>query len=389
MRARLLTFISKSAAERPFFMFLIIFAITIVLGGMASTIKVSTSFTEMMPSGNKKADEFEYILEEFNNASNIILLAEGDETELKKFAVELKPRIEDLSHWVDRLDMNIPVDFIKSHGLKLLKINEIKNFGSIYENPNLIPFLENLNDSFEKEYQSDEALSTKQKERDAVRFLDGIEKFIDVQRSIFNGDPIKDPGRIASDAILIGETFFMSADHRLMLITIEPIFNMVDDFQIVEEAVNGIEKVIKDIAKKHNIEAGLTGTLVLGRDEMVAVNNDSWRITILALIGIFILFVASFRIWVSPLLAIITVVFGVIWAMGISSILVDNLNMATAMMGVILVGLGIDFSIHIISGYSELRNAGIDVSQALKTALVKSGPGIITGGLTTALAFFT
>ncbi len=389
MRKRLLIFIGENAVNNTYLMSFVIIIMTLILGVMASRLQVSTSFTEMMPTGNAKAEEFEFILDEFNNASNIILLAEGEEHSLKDFALELKPRLEDLSHWVDRVDINIPVEFYQQHGLKLLKSNELKNFSSIYENPNLIPFLVNLNDSFEKEYQGDEALSTKRKELDAVRFLDGLEKFVEVQKLVFDGTPPINPGKVATDAILIGETYFMSPDHKLILIMIEPVFNMVDDFQIVTDAVDGIEKVIKDIALKYEVEAGLTGTLVLARDEMVAVESDSWRITSLALVGIFILFVASFRIWVSPLLAITAVIFGVIWAMGITSILVENLNMTTAMMGVILVGLGIDFSIHIISGYTEFRNAGADALTSMISALVKSGPGIITGGLTTALAFLT
>ncbi len=389
MRQKLLRIIGNISVKHPFIMSIVIIFVTFVLGWMANSLEISTSFTEMLPTGNAKAQEFEFILDEFNNASNIILLAEGEEENLKKFARELKPRLEELNQWVDRVDINIPIDFYRKNGLKLLKATDIQNFTSIYENPNLVQFLSNLNDSFEKEYRGEDGLSSKRKEIDTVRFLDGIEKFVDVQKQIFDGHPPDNPGKVAADAILIGETYFMSPDHRMILIMIEPVFNMIDDFQIVVEAVDGIERVVKGVSQTYHVNAGLTGTLVLGRDEMRAVESDSWQITILAIIGIFILFIVSFRILISPLLALTAVMFGVIWAMGVGSILVDSLNMATAMMGVILIGLGIDFNIHIISGYTELRHTGRDVMISMTTALSNTGPGIITGGCTTALAFLT
>ena len=63
--------------------------------------------------------------------------------------------------------------------------------------------------------------------------------------------------------------------------------------------------------------------------------------------------------------------------------------MMTAMMGVVLVGLGIDFSIHIISVFAEHWNKGVEAKQAIVETLQKVGAGIITGGLTTAAAFLT
>ena len=106
--------------------------ISIFLGYFAGQLEISTSYTEMLPKGNAKALEFELILDEFNNASNIILLAEGDEKELKAFADYLKPRLLGLDHWIDRVDIKIPYEFYRRHGLKLLKSNEMKNFKTVY-----------------------------------------------------------------------------------------------------------------------------------------------------------------------------------------------------------------------------------------------------------------
>ena len=174
-----------------------------------------------------------------------------------------------------------------------------------------------------------------------------------------------------------------------MLVMIEPKFNMFDDIYFVIDAVDEIDNLIMETSKDFNINAGLTGTMVLQRDEMRALENDSFSITLLALISVFILFVISFRMWTGPLLSIIAVVIGIIWALGIASLFVEHLTLLTSGISIILVGLAIDFSIHIISTFTEFRNKGLSNINAMEASLLKSGPGISTGAFTTGMAFFT
>ncbi len=308
---------------------------------------------------------------------------------MKAYARHIAPRLEDLTNWVDRVDVQTPVDFYRKNALKLLTSTQLDNFGELFDDPNLIPFLNHLNDSFEKEYTSDGSIGSRKKEQDAVRFLDGIETFTDVMQQFYDGEYTSDLAEKAVDALTIGETYFISPNRDMMIIMIEPTFNMFDDIKLLTDAVNGIETLVKAEAPAFHVTAGLTGSIVLSRDEIKASTEDSMSITLIALVGIFFLFVLSFRMWGSPFMAILTVVIGVVWAMGIASLLVDSLSLMTVMMAVILVGLGIDFSIHIISGYTENRFAGVGVEDSLRNSLVKTGPGIFTGGLTTGAAFLT
>jgi len=110
--------------------------------------------------------------------------------------------------------------------------------------------------------------------------------------------------------------------------------------------------------------------------------------SIISMIAIGILLIFSFRMWVAPVLALLNLVIGLIWAAGLSAILVPVLNIMTLMFFVVLIGLGIDFSIHIIAGFTEMRALGYSITKATDECLLKSGKGIMTGALTTACAFF-
>ena len=390
MRNRFLDTVARLSVTRTWWMTAGILLLTIFFGYRASTLQMRTGFDSLLPGDNPRTAEFNRILDEFQNESNIMLLAKGPEDSLKAYANAVKPLLEDFDEWIASVYTQIPEDFYRRNALKLLPSEQLDNFSSMFYDPNLVPFLHNLNNAFESEYQrNDEALQSRRDELDAVRFLDGLEIFVDIQDEIMNGNSSVDIGQRAVDAVTFGETYMLSPDKDMILIMIEPTFNMMIEPEELQKSVNGIEKIIKDASLQYGVTAGLTGSIVLGRDEYEAFTSDSWTVSILALIGIFILFVISFRMWVSPLLAIITVIMGVTWAMGFSSFLVEYLSMMTAMMSVILIGLGIDFSVHIISGYTEKRNQGLNVQASMQETLLRFGPGIMTGGITTGLAFLT
>lgn len=62
--------------------------------------------------------------------------------------------------------------------------------------------------------------------------------------------------------------------------------------------------------------------------------------------------------------------------------------MMSASFGIILLGLGIDFGIHVISGFRDGREHNLSVKDSIYHMYDKVGAGIITGGMTTAIVFF-
>ena len=88
-----------------------------------------------------------------------------------------------------------------------------------------------------------------------------------------------------------------------------------------------------------------------------------------------------------PVLAMIVLISGITWDIGLAYLVIGRLNIMTAMCGVILIGLGIDFAIHIISAYTEFRYKGATVEKALYEAFTHVGSGLLTGAFTTSAAF--
>ncbi|MEE8437799.1 MAG: MMPL family transporter, partial [Candidatus Neomarinimicrobiota bacterium] len=389
MRKKLLTVLSNFIGENPWWSGLILFFITIVFALMAGQLTMQTSFTNMMPEDDPIVAEFDRIMDEFSGAASMLVVAEGDPEKLIKFAEKAGPALEKVTEYFKKVDYRLPKELMLDHALMLTKTEDLKTSRALFENPNLVGFLKNLNDVFEQEYTGEEggSIEGQGQEQGVIRFMDGIQTFAVELETALDGKSAA-AGARAADAILFGDDYYRSWDRKMLIMQIVPDFDFMDIAQDTA-ATNRAERIVKKLAREIGIQAGLTGAVPLQRDEMKAMEEDSFTITSLALVLILGLFIIAFRMVVSPILAIITLMVGIIWALGLSWITVGELNMMTAMMGVILVGLGIDFSIHIIAVFTEMRAVGKNVKEALSVTMQKAGLGVITGGLTTSAAFLT
>ena len=351
------------------------------------------SWSDMMPANDPMAEEFDRILKEFRSASNTIVVIRGEENEIKKFADEIAPQIENLTEYVEEVYYKIDKDFLSRHGFMLMKEKDLEKTYDMFSDLNLIPLLESINDDFEEEYIGDDkALSTKQKEDEAVAALDGFQYWISAMGKFIDDSEEADKklAESAVDRFLYGDPYFISHDKRVLLMTVKPTFTEMDIEKDVA-STDSIYSIINKTLKKGygDVKAGLTGNIPIQRDEMYYTQRDMTLGFILALILVMLLFVLTFRMFSIPVLAGINLILSIIITVGLVAIYPGRLNIMTAMFGVILIGLGIDYAIHVISLYSERREIDPDAPTAMGEALVRSGGGIMTGALTTAAAFFT
>ncbi len=400
MRDKILSKLAKLHANHPWRMLIVVTAITIICIILAGQIQISPKWSDMLPKGDKRTAEFDRILDEFVSASSIVIVVQGEEAKIKAFADNITPKLlapitnpkkkTENKVYVRRVDYKQDVDFIRNHGLALIKESDLKNMQDIFQNPNLIPLLTNINNSFEKEYiEPDKALSTREKEDGAYRFLNGIENWLGVMHRYISGEDVSlKETHSTVDKLLLGEPYFISYDRKALILNVIPNFSMMDAILMVE-GTDAVQSVVTETLKEFpEVQAGLTGTIPIGRDEMVYGTEGIEYTSIISMIAIGVLLILSFRIWVAPVLALLNLVVGLIWAAGLSAILVPVLNIMTLMFFVVLIGLGIDFSIHIIAGFTEMRALGNSIAKATEECLLKSGKGIMTGALTTACAFF-
>lgn len=135
------------------------------------------------------------------------------------------------------------------------------------------------------------------------------------------------------------------------------------------------------------VEWGVTGIPAMESDETTQSINDSTMASIIAFALITLLMIAVFRGVVIPIVAAVTLLIGVAWSFGWLMLAVGHLQLLSVVFTIILLGLGIDFSLHIIARLELLRDAYDDLGPAMGRVFQGIGPGLVTGALTTAAAF--
>ncbi len=391
MRKRLLRNWARFAAIHPWWVIGGLLVVTLLAFFSASRLRLDMRWSDLLPMRDPMAREFDRILNEYKSASTSIIVVQGPENQIKQFADEIAPQVERLEDLVERVDYKIDDDFFAEHGFMLAEARDLEKRVEMFEDLNLIPFLTSINDNFEEEYIADEeALSTREKEDNAVRSLDGLHYWL-LTMDTFVSKPEVANQALADSAVerfLVGDPYFISQDKRILLMTVKPTFSSIDiekDVASTDSIQAIIDKILPDFP---GVRAGLTGTIPLQRDEMKYNLRDMRVSFVLAIVLVLVLFVLTFRMWSTPILAGLSLVIAIIITAGIVGIYPGRLNLMTIMFAVILVGLGIDYSIHIISVYSERRTIDRDSVSAMEQTLLRAGGGIITGALTTAAAFF-
>jgi len=154
-------------------------------------------------------------------------------------------------------------------------------------------------------------------------------------------------------------------------------------------AVKRIREILPGVQRSHpQVHVGLTGEPVLDTDEGNSSTEDSTRSSILSLVFVGLIFALAFRELYRPLMAVFTLVVGVTWTMGFTTLAVGHLNLLTVTFTTILIGLGIDFGIHFIYRYDEELVKGWSPLDAMKITLSGTGVENLTGAGSTAVAFW-
>ncbi|WP_223115213.1 MMPL family transporter, partial [Pseudomonas syringae] len=148
-------------------------------------------------------------------------------------------------------------------------------------------------------------------------------------------------------------------------------------------SISLVRKLIKEVHSRFpGVEAGLTGEDVIAADEMAITQIDVQNASQIALLGVALLFIISYRGLVKPLLAVFSLIIALCWSIGWATLVVGHLNILTIVFTTILIGLGIDFGIHILERYKEERVFGNDVLHSLQKTIQGTGRGNFAGAVT-------
>lgn len=180
----------------------------------------------------------------------------------------------------------------------------------------------------------------------------------------------------------------ISDDHLLLFMVVQPRFPSQRGVEYSTLVTTLVQDSIRASgAESLGIRVRQTGTYSFNTATTAAVNKDMLRTTIISSIGVFVIFILAFGSFFYSIIAVIPLLVSVVLTMAWAKFAVGGFNLVTTFLPALVLGLGIDYAIHIISRYAEERGKGRSLNRALHTAILSKGKASFFAAVTTSLVF--
>lgn len=337
-------------------------------------------------------------LKRFGDLEFLYILVEGPDKEtMKAFAHALDERLSQ-SPDVREIIYHFPTGWMKDYALHYVPAEDLSKLeselsahrGDIRELYNT----RSIDEALQAVYRGLDGGLSSLPAGDANSASPGAEEDLDLLIDALGGryadpfGPLKELDDEIEKELPSEDEYLWSNDGKSMLMLVMPAKDY-STLSVIEEPLRRIRADIALTAQDFNgrVTAGLTGRPALQADEMRTTNNDMKTSSLIALAGVAVLFIVFFRELGRPFLAMLALMIAMGWTYGVVAMTLGHLNLLSTVFALVLIGLGIDFGIHFIHRYQEELGSTGDPSQAALNSLQHAGSGIITGAVTSSVAF--
>ncbi len=428
MRDRLLASLVGAALTNPARSLRRAGLLTLLAACALPFMRIDTSHSGMVDPNNPEWRNYSDFQEKFGSPNQLVLLVQGGNEAHRRALVDaltaglpgpegdfgcdedaapkatgcvrdLVARI-DLDALMGRALLFIPTDILRGTVEALLEREELdlKRVQGLRGVTDLIALLADLVES-----QEDPEALTEDGERTARELMDLLGKFLDELAL-----RVKDPERAglsfeqalfdrSGDRGVDSAGYLSSPDGRIKLAIVRPYLES-DQPQHVLPMVAYVRAQVAAATEALGpcsggcpdgpMKVSVTGLPALTADEATSMRRDLLVTGVLATLGIFAVLLWGLGSLAQSVLALIPLAFTLVWSLAFATLCFGGLNMLTAAVVPLLLGLCVDASVHLISRFEESRAEGLEVAVAVEAAVMKVGPGMLTGVLTTSGAFF-
>lgn len=142
------------------------------------------------------------------------------------------------------------------------------------------------------------------------------------------------------------------------------------------------------LTPENGVTVRVTGNVALNTEEMMGVVYGAVAAVGSSLVLVAIILTIALRSWRLVLSVLITLLASLAYTTGFATLAVGHINLLSICFAVLIIGLGVDFGIHLVMRYTELVRAAEPHAAALEEATRNVGGSLVLCALTTAMAFF-
>jgi len=217
------------------------------------------------------------------------------------------------------------------------------------------------------------------------QFLGALEK------ALATGQIELDPALLFGSAADMEEEsgYLTFEDGRAVLLLITPLQTersdpaISDVIPLLREKIDAVRQTFPEV------RIGLTGEPVLSADEESTYQGDTTLALGITVAVVFLIFAYAYRQVMRPLLKIAVLLSAIVVALAFTAATVGHLNILSVAFIVMILGLGDDFAIYMITRFEEERAGGKEPAEAMEAAMVQAGHAVVMASLTVAISFLT
>jgi len=365
-------------------------------------LRFTTDRTQLLDPRNQVQQDWSRFKKEFGKTNDYVVLLRGSNPEMTRRATDLLGESLQKSPHFQEVFFRLDMPEVAAHGLYFLSQKDLRGLlrcmegarpwlGLLAHSPEVSGLLRQL------ALKGNPIQLTRELEPILPVLVSSLECLADSLESGGRSNFRSPLGPYEADAPLLkgrqlepGQTRFynqLADGHTFMVVALPK--DLENSFLGDIATLEALQQIISQVSRSYpEVILMVTGEPAINTEEMVEARNDAIRCAVAALVTTSLLLIFAFGQLQRPLCAVISLLLGVAWSMGFAAIAVAQLNLLTVHFVTILTGLGITFSIQMLSEFQKLRAEGRFAFQAIKESLSEARHQAV-GAITTAIAFFS
>jgi predicted RND superfamily exporter protein len=366
-------------------------AVVVTVAGMwlVSDLEVINDITQYLPQDSGVVQEYKKALSHFGTAEQLLIVLQGtgeDDLEAREDLADAmaerlleSQRVRGVTYRITNQIVQFSKDTFLRYGLLYLEPHEREGL------------LDLLTDrSIEEQVAANREILLSP----ATGMAQELVRWDPLNlRSLFMGRIERGKGQLKVEH---RDGYFFSDDLTLLVMVVRPTTKAQDILftrELMKET-RAIEAAAREELREagwddiDSVQVGYTGGYAIALEYNRMIERDLRVSMAVAFVGVMILFGITFRRLGSLFYVGVPLLMSLVWTLALARLVYGSINLFTSVGTAVLLGLGIDFAIHIMNRFlAEMEEHG-DVNRAIHVTLLETGDGAVAACATTMLAFY-
>ncbi len=357
--------LGRAQTEYPWRFLVVALVVTALAGVLAAGLKFDSSYEALLPENTPEMANADRVREKTGGTRNIVLAISGKDPEARiVFGRKLLKKLRNIKR-ITSVNLEFDLEFFEDRGLWLMDVKTLDALiPALKEAVKIAKWQANpMHLHLDEEAEKEEL-------EEAWKKVDDV---IDIKRS-----------KLPFEKTLTSD----DGKYTFMLVTPSIKFgNMVEGKALLDAIHAEIDALNPG---DHGVAVRSAGSLDMVQEQHKTLQSDLRNTSILALILGILMVVVFTRKPSAPLVIGVPLMAGVAWTFAFTRLLIGHVNVITGFLVAVLIGLGIDFGVHLFVRYQqEMRISGKSPKDAMIDALSGTLPPALTSALTTACTFLS